>query len=159
MLGRSNDNGITPSTHKDHTSAHFMSNLNLQPIPINTHFSRQGKDKYASTSLKDGFYINPTQLNFTCTKHTSSAHNSYHFPTILRTPQDLLVRKTPGQPPTNQTPKLLNPILKDIFQALNTKFKEVTHQDTLTLTNYTNIHRSPTLKTMAICPTITTQTH
>lgn len=62
------------------TWAHFRTTLHLQPIPTNTHFSRQRGENCTSTGRIDGFYTNNSHTHFTCSKDTSSAHNFEHFP-------------------------------------------------------------------------------
>lgn len=124
----------------------FTSNLNLQFIPNNTHFSRQGWDNYTSTSLIDGFYTNTPHLSFTCTTNTSSTHNLEHFPIILHTHPDLLIYKATGKPPTNHTPRLHNPIMEVTLQALNAKFNQNCPKWLLKFHQHTNIYRIPAPK-------------
>ena len=63
LIGRQNDNLNTPPQEEDIHWKTFTASLNLEYIPTNTTFSRQGSNNYTSTSLVDGFYINSPYNN------------------------------------------------------------------------------------------------
>jgi len=58
LIRRRNENSDTPPQEEDLQWKNFTNTLNLDYIPTNTTFSRQGGNNYASTNLIDGFYIN-----------------------------------------------------------------------------------------------------
>jgi hypothetical protein len=110
LTGRQNNNNHTPPQEDDIQWKNFTTTLNLEYIPTNTNFSRQGGYNYTSTSLIDGFYINsPDNNRFASTTNTNINLNSDHYPVTLHIPQNLLIARPP--PPANITPtRILNPI-------------------------------------------------
>jgi hypothetical protein len=96
LIGRQNNNINTPPQEEDIQWKNFTTTLNLEYIPTNTNFSRQGGYNYTSTSLIDGFYINsPDNSRFTSTINTNMNLNSDHYPVTLHIPQNMLIARPP----------------------------------------------------------------
>jgi hypothetical protein len=66
LIDRQNDSSNTPPQEEDIHWKTFTASLNLEYIPTNTTFSRQGGNNYTSISLIDGFYINSPYNNTYC---------------------------------------------------------------------------------------------
>ena len=63
LIGRQNDEQITPSQDEDYQWRAFMDNLELTYIKTSTTFSRQGGNNYTHNSLIDGFFIKTLNHN------------------------------------------------------------------------------------------------
>ena len=99
MIGRQNDNFNTPPQEEDFQWRIFTTSLNLEYVPTNTIFSRQGGNNYTSTNLIDGFYINsPDNSRYSSTTYTHIDLNSDHYPITLHIPHNTLLART--IPPT-----------------------------------------------------------
>ena len=124
LTGRQNNNNNTPPQEEDIQWKNFTTTLNLEYIPTNTNFSRQGGYNYTSTSLIDGFYINsPDNSRFTSTTNTNMNLNSDHYPVTLHIPQNILIARP--LLPTNITPtRILNPIPPENLEKFNIEFFE-----------------------------------
>jgi hypothetical protein len=124
LIGRLNNDLITPPQTCDHNWRNFVDNLNLTYIPTTTSYSRQGGPHYIHTSLIDGFFIK-TSNHPSYHSHTNTElHlNSDHFPIHLHIPPNTLISK-PIIPKTIPPPKLLNPIPEENITKFNIKFHE-----------------------------------
>ena len=94
LIGRQNDNLNTPPQEEDIQWRTFTASLNLEYIPTNTTYSRQGGNNYTSTSLIDGFYINkPDNSRYFSTTNTDRDLNSDHYPITLHIPHNTLLAR------------------------------------------------------------------
>ena len=101
LIGRQNRNNNTPPQAEDTQWRVFIDNLNLEYIPTNTTYSRQGGHNYMETSLIDGFFISSqNNIQFTSTTITNLDLNSDHFPITLHIPPNTLLARPP--PPPNK---------------------------------------------------------
>ena len=103
LMGRQNNNTNSPPQEDNFQWNNFTTSLNLEYIPTNTSFSRQGGYNYTSTSLIDGFYINsPDNSQFISTTNTNMNLNSDHYPVTLHIPHNTLIARLSS--PTNISP-------------------------------------------------------
>ena len=140
LTGRQNYNNNTPPQEEDIQWKTFTTTLNLEYIPTNNNFSRQGGFNYTSTSLIDGFYINsPDNNKFISTTNTNMNLNSDHYPVTLHNPQNILIGRPP--PPANTAPtRILNPIPPENLENFNIKFFEENSTQLNELTNLLENH-------------------
>ena len=140
LIGRQNDNLYTPPQVDDTQWKTFTTSLNLEYIPTNTSFSRQGGNNYTSTSLIDGFYIkSPDNSIYSCTTNVDMNLNSDHYPITLHIPNNTLIART--IPPTNIAQiRILNPIPPEALEKFNIKFFEENSIQIDTLTNILKNH-------------------
>ena len=140
LTGRQNYNNNTPPQEEDIQWKTFTTTLNLEYIPTNNNFSRQGGFNNTSTSLIDGFYINsPDNNKFTSTTNTNMNLNSDHYPVTLHIPQNILIGRPP--PPANTAPtRILNPIPPENLENFNLKFFEENSTQLNELTNLLENH-------------------
>ena len=124
LIGRQNDQQITPPQTEDHLWRTFTTGLDLSYIPTNTQFSRQGGNNYTQNSLIDGFFIKTPNNNlYTSTTNQNITLNSDHLPIHLQIPPNTLIAKVPtttSEPP----PRILNPIPKEKLEKFRTIFFE-----------------------------------
>jgi exonuclease III len=134
LIGRQNDNHNTLPQEEDLQWKNFTTSLDLEYIPTNTTFTRQGGNNYTSTSLIDGFYIKSPDNNlYSSTTNTHMNLNSDHYPIALHIPHNtLLARPTP--PNTTIKKRILNPIPPENLEKFNIKFFEENSIQITTLT-------------------------
>ena len=124
LIGRQNDSSSTPPQEEDIHWKTFTASLNLEYIPTNTTFSRQGGNNYKSTSFIDGFYINsPYNNTYFFTTNTHMDLNSDHYPITLHIPHNTLIaRPIPSNNITQN--RILNLIPHENLENFNIKFFE-----------------------------------
>ena len=124
LIGRQNDQHITPPQTEDHLWRTFITNIDLQYVPTNTNFSRQGGHNYTQNSLIDGFFIKTPNNNlYTSTTNLTTHLNSDHLPVHLHIPPNTLIARDPLtilDPP----PRLLNPIPQENLDKFHNLFFE-----------------------------------
>ena len=124
LIGRQNDNLNTPPQEEDIHWRTFVTSLNLEYIPTNTTFSRQGGNNYTSTSLIDGFYINSLDNSkYSCTTNTHVDLNSDHYPITLHISHNTLLARPITHNNITHT-RILNPIPPENLERFNIKFFE-----------------------------------
>ena len=95
LHGTQNKYTNTPPQDDNIQWKNFTLSLNLECIPTNTTFPRQGGYNYTSTSLVDGFYSPDNNIYFSSTKNK---HESKFRPLSSHSPHShntLLARTTP----------------------------------------------------------------
>ena len=103
-------NDITEPPHLlDYQWQLFTRNLDLQYIPIDTIYTRQGGPNYTNSSLIDGYFIktthNPSYISHT---NINFPQNSDHFLVSLHIPQNTLLARPP-LPLQARINRILNP--------------------------------------------------
>jgi hypothetical protein len=140
LIGRQNDNLHTPPQEEDIQWRNFTTSLNLEYIPTNTTFCRQGGYNYTSTSLIDGFHINSSDNNrLFSTTNTHIDLNSDHYPITLHIPHNTLLARPIL---SNNTPRtrILNPIPPENLENFNIKFFEENSIQINALTTFLENH-------------------
>jgi hypothetical protein len=123
LIGRQNGNDITPPQPEDIEWKTFTDNLQLEYIPTNCPYSRQGGQNYNQTSLIDGYYINtPNNTLYTSTTDNDHNLNSDHSPFILHIPTNTLLARP--VPITNTTTRILNPIPQENIEKFKIEYIE-----------------------------------
>lgn len=113
LIGRQNDQQITPPQTEDYLWRLFTTGLELSYVPTNTTFSRQGGRNYTQNSLIDGFSIKTLNNNhYTATTNQNTHLNSDHLPIQLQIPPNTLFAKEPLVNPV-PPPIILHPIPKE----------------------------------------------
>ena len=123
LRGRQTEHNTTPPQTEDIEWRTFTDNLQLQYIPTNCPFTRQGGNNYTHTSLIDGYYtktINNTI--FTSTTNNNHNLNSDHSPVTLHIPPNILLAKP--SLPINKPPRILNPIPQANMDKFRIEYSE-----------------------------------
>ena len=124
LIGRQNEYTTTPSQAAYIEWHTFTNTLQLEYIPTNNKYSRQGGQDYNQTSSIDGYYIKtPNNTLYTSTINNTHNLNSYHSPVTLHIPSNtLLARCMP--PTTDRPPRILNLIPQVNIEIFKTIFFE-----------------------------------
>jgi hypothetical protein len=135
LIGRQNEYTTTPPQAADIEWRTFTDTLQLEYIPTNNKYSRQGGQDYNHTSLIDGYYIKtPDNTLYKSTINNTHNLNSDHSPVTLHIPSNtLLTRCMP--PTTDRPPRILNPIPQANIEIFKTKFFE---ENSLQINELTN---------------------
>ena len=122
-IGRQNATDTTPPQIKDIEWRTFTNNLQLEYIPTDCPFTRQGGLNYNQTSLIDGYYIKTLDNTlYTSTTYNDHNLNSDHSPVMLHIPPNtLLARPTPI---TNKITRILNPIPQENMEKFKIEYFE-----------------------------------
>ena len=123
LIGRQNETNTTPPQTEDIEWRTFTNNLQLEYIPTNGPFTRQGGQNFNQTSLIDGYYIKtPNNTLYTSTTNNDHNLNSDHLPVTLHIPPNSLLAKP--IPLTNTTTRILNPIPQENIEKFKIEYFE-----------------------------------
>jgi hypothetical protein len=140
LIGRQHGTTRIAPTQQDLEWKQFTNSLHLQYIPTDIDYSYQGGNNYTTTSLIDGFYTkiqqNPLNIpTFTSKTILNLKQNSDHFPICLDIPPNNIISKKHTPTPSNNKPKILNPIPHENINMFCIKFSETNTNQIRQLTN------------------------
>lgn len=135
LIGKKNGTNTTAPQTEDIEWRAFTNNLQLQYIPTNSPFSRQGGLNYNGTSLIDGYYIKtPNNDLYTSTTNNDHNLNSDHSPVTLHIPPNTLLARPIPTP--IKTRRILNPIPQENIEKLKI---EIFEENSLHINDLTTI--------------------